>query len=150
MPMLTVTQFVERINPDKKYNRIEVLIDTKLYPNTFGINVRPIYINLWAGNSKTVIDMKGIIDMFDGICYLRVNESKYRRLSREPSLLVIITTPRQYEEHTYYDYRISKLFLLDEISRYNAIYTKAHDIMKQYKEDNKKLSEEEQGNEIEI
>ena len=145
-----MTQFVDKINPDKKYNRIEVLIDTKLYPNTFGINVRPIHINLWSGNSKSVIDMNGIINMFDGICYIRVNESKYRRLSREPSLLVIITTPKQYNEHTYYDYRISKLFLLDEISRYNTIYTKAHDIMKQYKEDSKQTSDEEQGNEIEI
>lgn len=147
--MCTLTQFVDKINPDKKYSRIEVLLDTKLYPNTYGINVRPIHINLWNGNNKTFYDMNDIINLFDGICYIRITETKYRRLSREPNLLVVITPPKQFNEHTYYDYRINKLFLRDEIDRYNVIYTKAHEEMKRYKECTNQSSNEEQGIEIE-
>lgn len=133
--MLTMTKFVETLNVDNQFTRIEVLIDTKLYPNTFGINVRPIHLTLWSRVSKKrLMNMQDIIDIFNGICYIQVKESTHRRLSREPTMIVIDTTPKTYNEYTYYDYRVSKLFLLDELTRYQAVYESSHDVMKRYKE----------------
>ena len=132
---LTLPQFVDTLNIDKQFTRIEVLIDTKLYPNTFGINVRPIHITLWNdSNRKQIMSMQDIIDTFKGICYVRVNETTHRRLSREPSMIVINTKPKAFNDYTYYDYRISKLFLLNELKWYNRIFDASRDIMKKYKE----------------
>ena len=139
--MLSLNQFVDALNSEHQFTRIEVIIDTKLYPNTFGINVRPIHITLWNGNHKTLMNMQDIIDKFSGICYIRINESTHRRLSREPSMIVINTEPKTYNEHVYYDYRIGKLFLLDELKRYQTIYDKAHEVMKKFKEDKKQCVE---------
>ena len=192
--MLSLTQFVDKLNSDNQFTRIEVLIDTKLYPNTFGINVRPIQLTLWnnttakltqkilsesrelsapshirdvshceamsklanrkhitawQSQAKLVMSMQDIINKFEGICYIRVNESTHRRLSREPSMLVINTTPKTFNGYTYYDYRISKLFLLDELTRYNKIYESSHEVMKRYKELNEPTTtDEQQGSEL--
>ena len=146
--MLSLTQFVDKLNSDNQFTRIEVLIDTKLYPNTFGINVRPIQLTLWNNtNRKHIMSMQDIIDTFEGICYIRVNESTHRRLSREPSMLVINTTPKTFNGYTYYDYRISKLFLLDELTRYNKIYESSHEVMKKFKEMTAELTQDKLVNE---
>ena len=141
--MMSLTKFVNTLNEDNQFTHIEVLIDTKLYANTFGINVRPIHITLWNNtNRKQVMKMPDIIEKFDGICYIQVKESKHRRLSREPSMIIIDTTPRSYNDYMYYDYRINKLFLLDEITRYQSIYEQAHEVMKKYKESNEPSNED--------
>ena len=147
--MFTLTQFVDTLNIDKQFTRIEVLIDTKLYPNAFsGIKVRPIHITLWNNtNRKQIMVMQDIINKFNGICYVRVNETTHRRLSREPSMIVINTTPRMYNEHIYYDYRISKLFLLNELQRYNKIFDASREVMKKYKEKTE-TTVEQQGKEL--
>ena len=146
--MLSLNQFVDALNTEHQFTRIEVIIDTKLFPNTFGINVRPIHITLWTSNRKTLMNMQDIIDKFSGICYIRINESTHRRLSREPSMIVINTEPKTYNEHVYYDYRIGKLFLLDELKRYQTIYDKAHEVMKKFKEDKKQCVVDMQGTEL--
>ena len=134
---LSLTKFVDSLNADKQYTRIEVLIDTKMYPNTFGINVRPIQITLWNSVSrKRIMRMQDIIDTFNGICYIQVKESTHRRLSRDPMMLIIDTTPKTYNDYTYYDYKIGKLFLLDELNQYQAIYESSHEAIKKYKERN--------------
>lgn len=148
--MLNLTQFVERLNPDNQFTHIEVVIDTKLYSNTFGINVRPIQLTLWNNtNRKLMMSMQDIIDKFSGICYIRVNESTHRRLSREPTCIIINTSPKTFNGYTYYDYRINKLFLLDELTRYNKIHETSHEVMKRYKESNEPTEPvEQQGSEI--
>ena len=146
--MLSLNQFVDALNSEHQFTRIEVIIDTKLFPNTFGINVRPIHITLWTSNRKTLMNMQDIIDKFSGICYIRINESTHRRLSREPSMNFINTEPKTYNEHVYYDYRIGKLFLLDELKRYQTIYDKAHEVMKKFKEDKKQCVVDMQGTEL--
>ena len=156
--MLSLTKFVETLNEDNQFTRIEALIDTKMYPNSFGINVRPIHLTLWNSvNRKQIMTMQDIIDKFNGICYIQVKESTHRRLSREPCMIVIDTTPKSYNDYTYYDYRIAKLFLLDELTRYQSIYDASHEVirhtvevrsMKKFKERNEPTKEEEQGCEL--
>ena len=148
--MLTLTRFVDTLNVDKKFTCIEVLIDTYLYPNTFGINVRPIQITLCnETNRKQVMSMQDIIDEFKGICYIRVNETKHRRLSIEPTCITINTPPKTFNECTYADYRINKLFLMDELTRYHKVHEQAHYVMKTYKEKNElEQVEQQQGSEL--
>lgn len=123
----SITSFIDALmcNHDHLQN-IEIWIDTTMYPNTYGINVRPIQLVIKTQHRKTVLNMEAIIKRFSGLPYIGINETKYRRLTREPSMLVVnCTTKKEYEEHKYYDYRVVKLFLQDELKRYDIVHENA-------------------------
>ena len=160
--MLSIPKFVDRLRTfgqsssacrdDKKYSRIEVILDMTMYPNTYGINVRPIHISLCYGNRKKLMNMNDIINTFDGILYLKITETKNRRLTREPTLMIIDTADKTYNDYIYHDYRFSKLFLLDELKQYETIYALAHESMMKYKDEHRSETQyvdDEQGEVIE-
>lgn len=125
----TVKSFVETIHPvntDKLY----VYLDSKIYPNEFGISVRPLLVKY----GSTVIDMSKMIDMFGKVPYITVKENRYRSVYRDPMLMTIDLKPKQYKDNTYYQYYIDKLCLQSELKRYEVIYTKAHKVITEYKQ----------------
>lgn len=118
---------------EEKFKGATIMLDTSMYQNDYGVNVRPIQVVFQTEFRKTVLNMESLIKQFDGIPYIRVNETKYRRLTRDPSIIVIDTSiKKQYENHDYYDYKIVKLFLRDELSHYESVSNKAHEVMKSY------------------
>lgn len=111
----TVTSFanqiIDKFNIGKE--KLIIYLDSKIYPNEFGISVRPLQVR--SGN--TVIDMKQLIDTFDKIPYITVKETRYRSVYRDPMIMTILLTPKQYKDNTYYDYFIDKLCLRSELKK---------------------------------
>lgn len=125
----TVKSFVETIHPintDKLY----VYLDSKIYPNEFGISVRPLLVKY----GSTVIDMSKMIDMFGKVPYITVKENRFRSVYRDPMLMTIDLKTKQYKDNTYYQYFIDKLCLQSELKRYEVIYNKAHKVISEYKQ----------------
>lgn len=129
----TVTNFAYEIM--NKFNikgatKLIIYLDSKIYPNEFGISVRPLQVR--SGN--TTIDMKQLIDTFDKIPYITVKETRYRSVYRDPMIMTIDLTPKQFQDNTYYDYFIDKLCLRSELKRYLSIEQKSHDVIKEFKQ----------------
>ena len=129
---MSVKSFVETIINNKTINdkKLIVTLDSKIYPNEFGISVRPLQVKY----GSTIIDMKQLIDLFDRVPYITVKENRYRSVYRDPMLMTIDLNPKQYEDNTYYDYYIDKLCLRSELKRYETIYNKAHSVIKEFKQ----------------
>ena len=126
---MSVKSFVETLQP-KNCSKLIVYLDSKIYPNEFGISVRPLLVK--AGS--TVIDMKQMIDLFGKIPYITVKETRYRSIYRDPMIMTIDLTPKQYQDNTYYEYYIDKLCLRNELKRYLSIEKKAHEAIKEFKQ----------------
>ena len=136
---MSVKQFVEKLNiNNSNNNKLIVYLDSKIYPNEFGISVRPLQCKC----GSTVIDMKQLIDIFGKIPYITVKETRYRSIYRDPMLMTIDLNPKQYipkgnfaqqKENTYYEYYIDKLCLRNELKKYISIEKKAHEVIKEFK-----------------
>ena len=122
---MSLKQFVETVQP-KDSTKLYVYLDSKIYPNEFGISVRPLQVKY----GSTVLDMSQLIDLFGKVPYITVRESRYRTVYRDPMLMTVDLNPKQFEDKTYYDYYIDKLCLRSELKRYEAIYTKAHAVLR--------------------
>lgn len=122
---MSLKQFVETVQPGNS-TKLYVYLDSKIYPNEFGISVRPLQVKY----GSTVIDISQLIDLFGKVPYITVRESRYRTVYRDPMLMTVDLTPKQFEDKTYYDYYIDKLCLRSELKRYEAIYTKAHAVLR--------------------
>ena len=128
---MSVKNFVDKLNiKDSSIDKLIVYLDSKIYPNEFGISVRPLQVRY--GNS--IIEMKQLIDIFGKIPYISVKENRYRSVYRDPMIMTIDLNPKQYKDNTYYDYFIDKLCLRSEIKKYISIEKKAHDAIHDYKQ----------------
>ncbi len=141
--MPTINKFVETIlnAVDFEPTEIIVTIDIKLYSCDYGINVKPLLVIVKNKNeSKTkTFNISSLMELFKTHkLYLLVKENKYRRLSRDPQNMIIDPVVKEFEEHKYYKYSIQKLFLMDEIEKYQKIRSKALEILKSINEDAKK------------
>lgn len=59
---MSVKSFVEKLNlKNNNTNKLIVYLDSKIYPNEFGISVRPLLVKY----GSTIIDMKQLIEIFD-------------------------------------------------------------------------------------
>ena len=130
---MSVTSFVETIKPTND-DKLIVYLDSKIYPIDFGISVRPLLVI----DGNRTIDMNELINIFGKVPYITVRENRYRTVYRDPMLLTIDLTPRQFtstndETHTYYKYYIDKLCLRHELKRYESIYAKANDAINEYR-----------------
>ncbi|KAK8833918.1 hypothetical protein M9Y10_015871 [Tritrichomonas musculus] len=119
----------ETIQP-KCNSKLIVYLDSKIYPNEFGISVRPLQCKY----GSTVIDMKQLIDIFGKVPYITVKENRYRSVYRDPMIMTIDLTPKTYLDNTYYEYYIDKLCLRSELKRYLSIEKKAHEAIKEFKQ----------------
>ena len=139
---MSVTSFVESIKP-KNDAKLIVYLDSKVYPKEFGVSVRPLHV---IDGSRT-IDMNELINIFGKVPYITIRENRYRTIYRDPMILTIDLTPRQFttdsndanaegESHTYYKYYIDKLCLRNELKRYESIHTKASAAIKEYRSKN--------------
>ena len=127
---MSIKSFIEKLNLSNDNNdKLIVYLDSKIYPGEFGISVRPLQVKY----GSTVIDMKQLIDIFGKVPYLNVKESRYRSLYREPMIMTIDLTPKQFNENTYYDYYIDKLCLRNELKKYMKIEKKAHEEILEFK-----------------
>ena len=126
---MSIKSFVDMIDP-KDAKKLTVILDSKLYPNDYGISVRPLRVKY----NSTVLNMKQLIEIFDKVPYLSVKESRYRTLYRDPMIMTIDLTPKLFEDHIYYDYYIDKLILRSELKKYIAIEKQAYDEIKKFKE----------------
>lgn len=126
---MSVKSFVETIKP-KCNDKLIVTLDSKIYPNEFGISVRPLQVK----DGSSIIDMKQLIDIFGKVPYITVKETRYRSVYRDPMIMTIDLTLKTYNDNTYYDYYIDKLCLRSELKRYITIEKKAHDIIKEFKQ----------------
>ena len=148
--MMSIKNFVETIRScglsqpptsggPTNTKKLTVILDNKLYPNEYGINVRPLRVKY----GSTILDMKQLIELFGKVPYISVKESRYRSLYREPMLMTIDLTPKTYEDHIYYDYYIDKLFLRSELNKYIKIEKNAYDEIKKFKENQSNVVSEE-------
>ena len=71
---MSVKSFVEKLNLNNSTNKLIVYLDSKIYPNEFGISVRPLQVR----DGNTIIDMKQLIDIFGIVPYITVKEYRYR------------------------------------------------------------------------
>ncbi len=128
---MSVKSFVEKLNlKNNNTNKLIVYLDSKIYPNEFGISVRPLLVKY----GSTIIDMKQLIEIFDKVPYITVKENRYRSVYRDPMIMTIDLTLKEYKDNTYYEYYIDKLCLRNELKRYEKIYTKAHEVITEYKQ----------------
>lgn len=134
---MSVNSFVEKIHP-KCSTKLIIYLDSKIYPNEFGISVRPLYVI----DESRIIDMKQLIDIFGKVPYITIKENRYRTIYREPMLMTINLTPKQFENSTYYDYYIDKLCLRSELKKYLSIEKKAHEAILEFKKLNVQSVEE--------
>lgn len=147
---LSVKNFVEtllntiRATTKTPTSKMYVYLDSKIYPNEFGISVRPLQVKL----GTEVINMQRLIDIFDKVPYITVKENRYRSVYREPMLMTIDLKEKQYNDTTYYEYYIDKLFLRNELTKYNKIYTNAHEIITKYKQSHVETQPIEEFNEV--
>ena len=126
---MSVKSFVETIKP-KCNTKLIVTLDSKIYPNEFGISVRPLQVK----DGSSIIDMKQLIDIFGKVPYITVKETRYRSVYRDPMIMTIDLTLKTYNDNTYYDYYIDKLCLRSELKHYVTIEKKAHDVIKEFKQ----------------
>ena len=126
---MSVKSFVEKLNLNNSTNKLIVYLDSKIYPNEFGISVRPLQVR----DGNTIIDMKQLIDIFGKVPYITVKENRYRSVYRDPMIMTIDLTPKEYRDNTYYDYYIDKLCLRNELKKYISIEKKAHDVIHEFK-----------------
>ena len=130
---------------EDKLIECQIWLDTVMYPCCqYGINVRPIKVIIRRHFQKTVLNMDSLIKPFMGIPYIRVNETKYRRLTREPSMIVIKgDVKKQYDNHEYYDYKIVKLFLRDELTQHELACRQAHEVIRSFIQQQNAVAEHE-------
>ena len=126
---MSVKSFVEKLNLNNSTNKLIVYLDSKIYPNEFGISVRPLQVR----DGNTIIDMKQLIDIFGKVPYITVKENRYRSVYRDPMIMTIDLTLKEYKDNIYYDYYIDKLCLRNELKKYISIEKKAHDIIHEFK-----------------
>ena len=134
---MSVKSFVETLQP-KNCSKLLVYLDSKIYPNEFGISVRPLQVICVADFAKQKagtqqIDMKQLLDIFGKVPYITVKETQYRSVYRDPMIMTIDLTPKTYLDNAYYEYYIDKLCLRSELKRYLTIEKKAHEAIKEYK-----------------
>mgnify|MGYP006962204299 CR=1 FL=1 len=133
---MSVTSFVSMIKP-KNNVKLLVYLDSKVYPKEFGIGVWPLQVI----DGPRIIDMTELISIFGKIPYITIRENQYRTIYRDPMILTIDLTPRQFttdndsdsESHTYYKYYIDKLCLRNELKRYELLHAKANEATKEYR-----------------
>ena len=137
---MSVKSFVETILKDNNNhnNKLIVTLDSKIYPNQFGISVRPLQVK----DGSNIIDMKHLIDIFGKVPYITVKETQYRTIYRDPMIMTIDLTPKQYKDNIYYDYYIDKLCLRSELKRYLSIEKKAYEAILEFKKLNVQSVEE--------
>lgn len=127
---MSIKSFVEKLNLNKSNNnKLIIYLDSKIYPNEFGISVRPLQVK--CGTS--IIDMKELIDIFGKVPYITVKENRYRSVYRDPMIMTIDLTPKEYKDNTYYEYYIDKLCLRNELKKYISIEKKAHEVIHEFK-----------------
>lgn len=128
---MSVKSFVEKLNlKNNNTNKLIVYLDSKIYPNEFGISVRPLLVKY----GSTIINMKQLIEIFDKVPYITVKENRYRSVYRDPMIMTIDLTLKEYKDNTYYEYYIDKLCLRNELMKYEKIYTQAHKSITEYKQ----------------
>ena len=88
-PTNFVKQILESIKPTCPTSKLSVYLDSKIYPNDFGISVRPLQI-IYSNN---MFNMKQLIDIFGYIPYISVKETQYRSVYRDPMIMTIDLTP---------------------------------------------------------
>ena len=132
--MPSITQFVKTILEKIDFKPVEILvtIDTKFYPNDFGINVKPLLVKVKGDQKIKILKYNDLKNMFEHVSLL-VKETKYRRLSRDPQTIIINPEKKRFEEYEYYDYKIRRLFLMNEIEEYNKIRNDAYERIKRDK-----------------
>ena len=132
--MPSITQFVKTILETIDFKPVEILvtIDTKFYPNDFGINVKPLLVKVKGDQKIKILKYNDLKDMFEHVSLL-VKETKYRRLSRDPQTIIINAEKKRFEEYEYHDYKIRRLFLMNEIEEYNKIRNDAYERIKRDK-----------------
>lgn len=137
---MSVKSFVDTILKDNNNhdNKLIVTLDSKIYPNQFGIAVRPLQVK----DGSNIIDMKHLIDIFGMVPYITVKETQYRTIYRDPMIMTIDLTPKQYKDNIYYDYYIDKLCLRSELKRYLSIEKKAYEAILEFKKSNVQSVEE--------
>ena len=136
-PTNFVKQILESIKPTCPINKLILYLDRKIYPNDFCVSVRPLKVIYSSKSNRTlcsanILNMKQLIDIFGYIPYISVKETQYRSVYRDPMIMTIDLTPKQFEQRTYYDYYIDKLCLRAELKKYISIEKKAHDVIHQY------------------
>ena len=130
--MPSINQFVKTVLEKIDFEPVEILvtIDTKFYPNDYGINVRPLFVK---GDQKIkTFKYNDLKDMLEHVSLL-VKETKYRRLSRDPQMIIINAEKKEFEEHEYYDYKIRRLFLRNELEQYDRIRNEAYEFIRENK-----------------
>ena len=129
--MPSINQFVKTVLEKIDFEPIEILvtIDTKFYPTDFGINVKPLLVKVKGDQKIKIFKYNDLKDMFEHVSLL-VKETKYRRLSRDPQMIIINAEKKEFEEHEYYDYKIRRLFLRNEIEKYDRIRNEVYEFIK--------------------
>ena len=149
--MPTITQFVNVILADVKFEpkEITVTIDTKFYPCEFGINVRPLLVVVKSEEKNKSYNILALNELFKAKkVYLLVKETKHRRLNRCPQSIIIDPVMKEYEGNKYYNYKIYRLCLMNEVERYEKIRKNAYVLIKDFKDTSD--SNDEPNGEIEL
>lgn len=151
--MPSINQFVKTVLEKIDFEPVEILvtIDTKFYPNDYGINVRPLFVKVKGDQKIKTFKYNDLKDMLERASSpeegkaqdevhhrskhvsLLVKETKYRRLSRDPQMIIINAEKKEFEEHEYYDYKIRRLFLMNELEQYNRIRDEAYEFIRENK-----------------
>ena len=141
--MPSITQFVKIILEKIDFKPVEILvtIDTKFYPNDFGINVKPLLVKVKGDQKIKILKYNDLKDMFEHVSLL-VKETKYRRLSRDPQTIIINPEKKLFEEYEYHDYKIRRLFLMNEMEEYNKIRNEAYEMITKNNNDEEELPPE--------
>lgn len=132
--MPSINQFVKTVLEKIDFEPVEILvtIDTKFYPNDYGINVRPLFVKVKGDKKIKTFKYNDLKDMLEHVSLL-VKETKYRRLSRDPQMIIINAEKKEFEEHEYYDYKIRRLFLRNELEQYDRIRNEAYEFIRENK-----------------
>ena len=161
--MPSINQFVKTVLEKIDFEPVEILvtIDTKFYPNDYGINVRPLFVKVKGDQKIKTFKYNDLKDMLERAfspeegkaqedqrsrelnsyevhhrskhVSLLVKETKYRRLSRDPQMIIINAEKKEFEEHEYYDYKIRRLFLRNELEQYDRIRNEAYEFIRENK-----------------
>ena len=132
--MPTINQFVNVILNDVQFEPKEIIvtIDTKFYPNDYGINVKPLLVVVKSGDKYKSYNILALNELFNSNkVYLLVKETKHRRLNRCPQQLYIDPEMKEYEGNKYHEYRINRLCLMNEVERYEKIRKNAYALLKE-------------------
>ena len=144
--MPTINQFVNVILADVNFEPTEIIvtIDTKFYPNDYGINVRPLLVVVKSEDKYKSYNVLALNELFSSKkVYLLVKETKHRRLNRCPQSIVIDPVMKEYEGNKYHDYRINRLCLMNEVERYEKIRKNAYALLKDTQKSSESTTEEE-------